>query len=291
MMKRNTQVQDGWEVVRLGDVLKLEYGVSLPERERLPGDVPVFGSAGIVGRHNQATNTGPGIIVGRKGSIGTVTWAPDDFVSIDTTYFVVPIDGKADLPWVYHLLACEGLSKLNRATGVPGLNRDDVYALRRRVPPLPEQRVIAAVLDSIDDAIERAEAVIAAMERLREALLHELLTRGVPGWHSEWKDVTGVGTIPAAWEVVRLEEVAEVERGKFAHRPRNEPRFYGGNIPFIQTGDVVRANGRIKQHTQTLNDLGLSISRLFPAGTIIITIACQGRSDIRPRGGAIMYHP
>ena len=55
----------------------------------------------------------------------------------------------------------------------------------------------------------------------------------------------------------------------------NEPRFYGGDIPFIQTGDVVRANGRITEHTQTLNDLGLSISRLFPTGTIIVTIAAN----------------
>ncbi len=143
------------------------------------------------------------------------------------------------------------------------------------LPPLPEQRVIAAVLDSIDDAIEGAEAVIAATEQLRDSLLHNLLTRGVPGWHTEWKDVPGLGTIPADWEVVRLGEVAEVERGKFAHRPRNEPRFYGGDILFIQTGDVVRANGRVKEHGQTLNDLGLSISRLFPAGTIIVTIAAN----------------
>ena len=72
------------------------------------------------------------------------------------------------------------------------------------LPPLPEQRAIAAVLDSIDEAIERTEAVITATERLRDALLHELLTRGVPGWHSEWKDVPGIGTIPADWDVVRL---------------------------------------------------------------------------------------
>ena len=84
-----------------------------------------------------------------------------------------------------------------------------------------------------------------------------------------------MGTIPAGWEVVRLGYVAEVERGKFAHRPRNEHRFYGGDIPFIQTGDVVRANGRITEHSQTLNDLGLSISRLFPAGTIVVTIAAN----------------
>ena len=78
------------------------------------------------------------------------------------------------------------------------------------LPPLPEQRAIAEVLDSIDEAIEDTEAVISATERLRDALLHRLLTRGVPGWHSEWKEVRGLGTIPASWDVVRLEEVAEV---------------------------------------------------------------------------------
>ena len=65
------------------------------------------------------------------------------------------------------------------------------------------------MLDSIDEAIERTEAVIAATERLRDALLHELLTRGVPGWHTEWKEVPGIGTIPADWEVVRLGDVAK----------------------------------------------------------------------------------
>ena len=78
---------------------------------------------------------------------------------------------------------------------------------------MAEQQAIAAVLDSIDEAIERTEAVIAATERLRDALLHELLTCGVPGWHSEWKDAPGIGTIPACWEVVRLGEVAQVVRG------------------------------------------------------------------------------
>ena len=163
----------------------------------------------------------------------------------------------------------------HQTTGIRNLDYAGYLAFPLLLPPLPEQRAIAAVLDSIDEAIEGVEAVITATERLRDALLHELLTRGVPGRHTQWKDVPGIGTIPAAWDVVRLGDVAEVERGKFAHRPRNEPRFYGGDIPFIQTGDVVRANGMIKQHSQTLNDLGLSISRLFPAGTIIVTIAAN----------------
>ena len=217
----------------------------------------------------------PGYLFGGKEALVRLLGSTKDFVPIDTTYFVVPLDKRLDLRWAYHLLAREHLARLNRATGIPGLNRDDVYTLQRPIPPLAEQRAIAAVLDSIDEAIERAEAVIAATEQLRDSLLHELLTRGVRGWHTEWKDVPGLGTIPADWEVVRLGDVAEVERGKFAHRPRNEPRFYGGSVPFIQTGDVVQANGRIKKHSQTLNEQGLSISRLFPAGTIVITIAAN----------------
>ena len=186
----------------------------IPERERRPGQVPVIGSAGSVGFHNCPSVNGPGVVVGRKGSIGSVTWVAEDFIPIDTTYFAVPLDGLLDLRWVYYLLSREELSKFNRATGVPGLNRDDVYALVKQIPPLPEQRAIAAVLDSIDDAIEGAEAVIAATEQLRDSLLHELLTRGVPGWHTEWREAPGAGKIPADWEVVRLGDVAEVIMGQ-----------------------------------------------------------------------------
>ena len=224
-------VPDGWQVVRLGDVLKLEYGVSLPERDRLPGPIPVFGSAGVVGAHDRATNTGPGVIVGRKGSIGAVTWVAGDFIPIDTTYYSVPVGTRADLRWIYHVLTRENLAGLNRATGVPGLNRDDVYALRRPVPPLAEQRAIAAVLDGIDEAIERTEEVIAATERLRDALLHELLTRGLPGRHSEWADVPGLGTVPACWDVVRLGDVLS-------------STTYGTNVPLDGSGStpILRMN-------------------------------------------------
>ena len=96
----------------------------------------------------------------------------------------------------------------------PGLYAlDATRSLPILLPPLSEQRAIAAVLDAIDEAIERTEAVISATERLRDALLHELLTRGVPGWHTEWRTVPGLGTIPADWQVVRLGDVAEVRRG------------------------------------------------------------------------------
>ena len=107
-----------------------------------------------------------------------------------------------------------------------GLTLEAARSVPVLLPPLPEQRAIADVLDSIDAAIERTEAVIAATETLRDSLLHELLTRGVPGWHTEWKDVPGIGTIAADWEVVRLGEVLE-------------STTYGTNEPLDDSGNIV----------------------------------------------------
>ena len=116
----------------------------------------------------------------------------------------------------------------------------DFCKLSILLPPLPEQRGIAAVLDSIDEAIKRTDAVIAATERLRDALLHELLTRGVPGWHTEWKEVPGIGTIPADWEVVRLGDATEVASGQFDPK---EPRFQ--KLLFVAPNDIESATGRL----------------------------------------------
>ena len=97
----------------------------------------------------------------------------------------------------------------------PAVRPDDVAAYSLLLPPLPEQRAIAAVLDSIDEAIERTEEVITATERLRDALLHELLTRGLPDHHTAWRDVPGLGTIPACWEVVTVSRCLErIEAGR-----------------------------------------------------------------------------
>ena len=127
-------------------------------------------------------------------------------------------------------------------TGTAGQQRvqpDILRSLPVLLPPLPEQRAITAVLDSIDDAIEGAEAVIAATEGLRDALLHALLTRGLPGQHTEFRDVTGLGTIPADWEVVRLGDVVpKFEYGtsvRCTTEPLGMPIL---RIPNITSGDL-----------------------------------------------------
>jgi type I restriction enzyme S subunit len=95
--------------------------------------------------------------------------------------------------------------------------------------------------------------------------------------HVPQQEVDG-RSIPAHWQVMTLADIAKIERGKFTHRPRNDPAFYGGRIPFIQTGDITKAalqDGRIRTYSQTLNEKGLAVSRVFPRQTIAITIAAN----------------
>lgn len=135
----------------VGEICEFKYGSSLPERARETGDVPVYGSNGQVGFHSEALTDGPAIIVGRKGSIGQINYSPRPCWPIDTTYFVDQSATKHDLRWLSYALSSLRLGELNKATGVPGLNRNDAYAKLLYVPPPDEQRRIAAILDQADD--------------------------------------------------------------------------------------------------------------------------------------------
>ena len=174
--------------------------------------------------------------------------------------------------FVFYLLKIKEyyLSGLTRGTGVPHVDKNVLENLTLPLPPLPEQQKIAEILSTVDSAIGKVNQAIEKTQRLKKGLMQELLTKGVG--HKEFKE-TEIGRIPKEWEVVRLGEVADLNRGRFAHRPRNEPKFYGGKIPFIQTGDINEANGIIKKYSQTLNEKGLKISKLFKKGTIVISIA------------------
>lgn len=135
-----------------------------------------------------------------------------------------------------------------------------------------EQTKIAGLLWKVHDSLAANEAAIDAGSDLKRAAMRTLFTKGLRG---EAQKGTEIGLVPVSWDVCKLGDVSSIERGRFLHRPRNEPRFYGGDTPFVQTGDVVRSGGRIREFSQSLNSDGVAISRVFPAGTILITIAAN----------------
>ncbi|MBY0399103.1 restriction endonuclease subunit S, partial [Myxococcota bacterium] len=201
---------EGWEELPIGHVVTLEYGKALPQDRRIPGTIPVFGSNGPVDWHVQPLVEGPGVVVGRKGTAGSVHYCRGDFWPIDTTYYVRSL--SADLKWIAYMLKAANLPELIDPGGVPGLNRNNVYELVIGVPPLPEQRKIAAILSSVDEVIEKTEAVIEQLQVVKKAMMRELLTRGIPGRHTRFKQ-TEIGEIPEEWEVVELGDIVRLEWG------------------------------------------------------------------------------
>jgi len=162
------KILEDWRVGKLGDFIELKYGKGLPERKREAGNIPVFGSNGIVGFHNKSLIKGPGIIIGRKGSIGKVVFSKEDFFPIDTTYYV---DSKLPLKFIYYLLKTLNLEKLDSSSAVPGLNRNDAYSLLVNIPNREaEQRAIASILGALDDKIELNRQMNATLEAIGQAV-------------------------------------------------------------------------------------------------------------------------
>ena len=198
-----------------------------------------------------------------------------------TDILAISAHEQTDRSFLSHLLRSDPLH-LHAMQGVAGtkMPRTSWKHLRRFTFPLPpplEQRDIAAVLDSIYEAIEGTEAVIAATERLRDALLHELLTRGVPSWHSDWKHAPGIGTVPACWEVARLGDVAEVRNGTTPSLAKSG-YWQNGVIPFVRTGQVHNVTIEVPEELITNEAVTLGGAVVVPKGSVLIAMIGQGKT-------------
>lgn len=109
--------------------------------------------------------------------------------------------------FLYYNLCLLDVRRLLRNPGYPSLSIEDLGSIRIPLPPLQEQEMISSSLESIDEMIEMIENVIFKTRQLRDSLFHELLSRGLPGHHKEWKEVPRLGIIPVSWQVVRLGEI------------------------------------------------------------------------------------
>lgn len=247
--------------VALGDICEFKYGKSLSASVREGGLLDVFGSNGIVGHHNEAISEGPTIIVGRKGSLGELNYSTTSCWPIDTTYYVDRTCTQANLRWLFHAMAGLRLTELNRAAAIPGLNRNDAYTKRLVLPTLAEQRRIAAVLDKADALRAKRREAIAKLDQLLQSVFLEMFGDPV--------------TNPKGWPVGELADMGTLDRGVSRHRPRGAPELLGGSHPLIQTGDVARSGGYIREFTTTYSDAGLAQSKKWPVGTLCITIAAN----------------
>lgn len=222
-----------WPQVKLGDICEFAYGKSLPADERSGSGFPVYGSNGVVGYHDVALTTGKTIVIGRKGSFGEVHFSEGPCSPIDTTYFVTDAQTKVYLPWLVRRLRGLGLTNLNRAAAIPGLNREDAYRQPLLLPPLAEQKRIAGILDAADALRAKRRAALAQLDTLLQATFLDLF--GDPL------------TNPMGWNVEPLEDLCS----KIIDCPHSTPEYseqktdlYCVRSADIQTGRLDLSNAR-----------------------------------------------
>jgi type I restriction enzyme S subunit len=165
------EIPQGWEVKKLGEVLELNYGRALKKEDRREGEYPVFGSSGIVGTHDTALVDGPGIIVGRKGNVGSVYWCEDSFFVIDTAYFVT-----SSLPLRFLFYVLPSLNFINSDAAVPGLSRNQAYTLEVLVPTFSLLEKFCELAGTFERQVGSLQRQIQNLCRTRDLLLPRLLS-------------------------------------------------------------------------------------------------------------------
>lgn len=170
-------IPEGWRMSNVGKECEFKYGKSLPEKNRKVGDIPVYGSNGIVGWHNEFLVPGPGIIVGRKGTAGAITWSHSNSYPIDTTFFVrPPIDKDTSMYFLYEMLKEADLVSLTGDSAVPGLNRDLAYTRELVMPPPILIDEFTRFVEPLSTQKKENDKESVALRNIRDTLLPQLLS-------------------------------------------------------------------------------------------------------------------
>lgn len=255
-----------WLSGTLHDLVSLQRGHDLPEHRRQRGSVPVVGSAGPNGFHNEAKQRGPGVTIGRSGaSIGHVTYVAEDYWPHNTCLYVT--DFKGNNPrYVSYLLSTLNLRQLNSGAAQPSLNRNFVYSLKIRFPNPDQQDRIASILSAYDDLIENNRRRIQLLEQSAQLLYKEWFVRlRFPGHES----VKIEDDVPEGWEKATAFEVMGVLSG--GTPKTNVSSYWGGDIPFFTPKDATDCPYTFNtERTLTEDGLRNCNSRLYPKDTVFI---------------------
>ncbi|ELY2117205.1 restriction endonuclease subunit S [Vibrio parahaemolyticus] len=264
-------VPNDWNYKRLGVVAELQRGFDLPAAKRLDGSVPIISSGGLSGYHNEAKVSAPGIVTGRYGSIGDVFFIEEDFWPLNTSLWVKNFHGN-DPKYLYYLLTSFDFKKFSDKTGVPGVNRNDLHAVKVGVPPLPEQRKIAKILSTWDKTITTTEKLIETSKQQKKALMQQLLT----GKKRLVNPETGK-VFEGEWEELKVSQFGKVVTGNTP--PKNDDSNYGSDISWATAEDF---KGKYVGNTRVkLTKSGASKARIVPKGSVLVTcIASIGKNAI-----------
>jgi type I restriction enzyme S subunit len=266
-----------WACFMLKRATRFAYGESLSDANREEGAIPVYGSNGVVGTHNEANTKSPCLIIGRKGSYGKVSYSKPSAFAIDTAFFVDKTQTHQNIRWLYYLLSCLNLDGISQDTGVPGLSREDAYSRFIAVPSKTEQQQIAAFLDrktaELDAVIRLKERQLELLAEKRQALISQAVTRGLdPNAPLKPSGIPWLGDVPEHWEVNKICWLFGLIGSGTTPASSNE-NYYDGDFPWVNTGEL--NDGVITETKKSVTEEAintLSALTVFPAGTLLIAL-------------------
>tara|TARA_Y100000310_G_scaffold36557_1_gene34424 strand:+ start:708 stop:1904 length:1197 start_codon:yes stop_codon:yes gene_type:complete len=270
---------------KIAERISFEYGFSVRINNEKKGEYPVYGSNGIIGFIDNYKIKGPGVIIGRKGSVGEITFAQKNFTPTDTTYYLKIIDENRDnLLFWYYFLKVLGVNKLNTHSSVPGLSRDTVYNLNLGIIKIPErkdQEQIVKILSTIDEKISLNNKINEELEKMAKALYEYWFVQfnfpneeGKPYKSSGGKMVYNEELkrkIPKGWEIKSLSKV--ISRSGTGLNPRKNFKLGKGDNFYVTIKNIEQNKVILDDKCDRVDDKAIKI--------------INKRSDLRP--GDILF--
>ena len=289
------QKTNNWQIKKLGEVCKLKNGFAFKSDNYLDNGIPVI----------RISDIKDGLIVPRNTVYVSEDSVYDNYI-INENEIIVAMSGattgkfgiykskekayqnqrvgkfdiidkkQLDNNFLLHQLHSlkRQIEKDAYGGAQPNISSKKIEEMEIVLPPLETQHSIVSKIEELFSELDKGIAELKTAQQQLKTYRQSVLKSAFEGklTNENVKD----GELPDGWEVTELKNVCEVKRGKSKHRPRNAPELYGGNYPFIQTGDIRNANGSyIKKYSQTYSELGLQQSKLWPKGTLCITIAAN----------------
>jgi len=203
------------------------------------------------------------IILCIRATIGDTNWSDKEYCLGRGVAGLRAKTGVLDQNYLWYFIEAnkEQLSLKGTGSTFKQVSRSHIAEWKIPLPTLEEQKRIAAILDKADALRRKRQQAIKLSEQFLKSVFLDMFGDPV--------------TNPKRWEIARFGDVGQLDRGKSKHRPRNDPELLGGPYPLIQTGDVANSGGYIRKYKSTYSELGLKQSKIWPAGTLCITIAAN----------------
>lgn len=242
-----------WPTKKIKEFCEFKYGKNLPADKRVDGPYPVYGSSSIASYHEDYLIQAPGLIIGRKGTVGKVQLSKENYFPIDTTFYVDNTCTKENIYFLYYFFQLCGFEEMNSDAAVPGLNRNAAVNLKVKLPPKVAQNKIAAVLTSYDNLIENNLKRIKLLQEMAQITYEEWFVRmKFPGHETTvFNEETG---LPEGWEKSTLRSLTSFINRGVAPKYVDENGVYVINQKCIREHRINYSDSRLTSTKQKIAD-------------------------------------